>query len=157
MKRYNHLWSKIIEFENILTAARQAQRGKRFRENVLDFNYNLETELIQLKKELETKTYQPGEYRTFEIVEPKRRLISAAPYRDRVVHHALCNIIVPIFDRTFFLCAKSAKKTGWVFYSPRFVIEKPGFWGVKLVLSFSLHPSGVSAITMPISAIAGAL
>jgi len=101
MKRYGNLWHQIIAFENLLNAARQAQRGKRFRHNVLTFNYNLETELFQLKTELEQKTYQPGTYKTFEIVEPKRRLISAAPYRDRVVHHALCNIIVPIFERTF--------------------------------------------------------
>jgi len=101
MKRYGNLWYQIIAFENLLNAARQAQRGKRFRHNVLTFNYNLETELFQLKTELAQKTYQPGIYKTFEIVEPKRRLISAAPYRDRVVHHALCNIIVPIFERTF--------------------------------------------------------
>ncbi|MFB2934946.1 reverse transcriptase domain-containing protein [Aerosakkonemataceae cyanobacterium BLCC-F154] len=101
MKRSNNLWQQIIEFENILQAARQAQRGKRFRDNVLAFNYNLEIELARIKKELETKTYHPGAYKTFEIMEPKRRMISAAPYRDRVVHHALCNIIVPIFDRTF--------------------------------------------------------
>lgn len=101
MKRYNNLWHQIIEFENILKAARQAQRGKRFRDNVLEFNYNLETELARIKTQLETRTYHPGAYKTFEIVEPKRRMISAAPYRDRVVHHALCNIIVPIFERTF--------------------------------------------------------
>ncbi|MGB7442088.1 MAG: RNA-directed DNA polymerase [Coleofasciculaceae cyanobacterium] len=101
MKRYGNLWSQIIEFENLLNAARQAQRGKRFRDNVLAFNYNLEGELLKLKAELESKTYQPGAYRTFEIVEPKRRLISAAPYRDRVVHHALCNVIVPPIERTF--------------------------------------------------------
>jgi len=101
MKRYGNLWYQIIAFENLLNAARQAQRGKRFRHNVLTFNYNLETELFQLNTELAQKTYQPGIYKTFEIVEPKRRLISAAPYRDRVVHHALCNIIVPIFERTF--------------------------------------------------------
>jgi retron-type reverse transcriptase len=101
MKRYGNLWSQVIDFENIMQAARQAQRGKRFRGNVLAFNYNLEQELARLKTELETKTYQPGAYHTFEIVEPKRRMISAAPYRDRVVHHALCNIIAPIFERTF--------------------------------------------------------
>ena len=101
MKRYGNLWFQIIDFENLLQAARQAQRGKRFRENVLAFNYNLEQELERLKTELELKTYQPGAYNTFEIVEPKRRMISAAPYRDRVVHHALCNIILPIFERTF--------------------------------------------------------
>ncbi|MBD2143798.1 RNA-directed DNA polymerase [Sphaerospermopsis sp. FACHB-1194] len=101
MKRHDNLWSQVTEFENIFTAARQAQKGKRFRDNVLEFNYNLETELTQIKHELETQTYQPGEYHTFHIVEPKKRMISAAPYRDRVVHHALCNIIVPIFERTF--------------------------------------------------------
>jgi len=101
MKRYGNLYPKIVEFTNIFYAAKQAQRGKRFRENVLSFNDNLENELIQLQQELRQKTYQPGEYRTFYIREPKRRMISAAPYRDRVVHHALCNVIVPIFERSF--------------------------------------------------------
>jgi retron-type reverse transcriptase len=101
MKRYGHLWHQIVAFENILDASRKAQRGKRFRSNVLAFNYNLEQELLLLKSELESKTYQPGEYRTFEIREPKRRTISAAPYRDRVVHHALCNVMVPIFEAAF--------------------------------------------------------
>lgn len=101
MKRYNNLWPEIITFENLLLAARQAQKGKRFRDNVLAFNYNLERELAQLQHELTSKTYQPGTYRTFRVMEPKPRMISAAPYRDRVVHHALCNIIVPPFERTF--------------------------------------------------------
>jgi retron-type reverse transcriptase len=101
MKRYGNLYSEIINFENILLSSRQAQKGKRFRDNVLDFNYHLETELIRLQKQLTDKTYQPGAYRTFCLTNPKSRLISAAPYRDRVVHHALCNIIVPIFERTF--------------------------------------------------------
>lgn len=101
MKRYGQLWERVISFENLWNSAKQAQRGKRFRDNILGFNYNLESELIALQYELLTKTYQPGRYHTFEIVEPKRRLISAAPYRDRVIHHALCNIIAPIFERTF--------------------------------------------------------
>lgn len=101
MKRYGNLWHQVIAFDNLLTASRLAQRNKRFRHSVLRFNYNLETELLQLQTELQTKTYKTGGYKTFEILEPKRRLISAAPYRDRVVHHALCNIIVPIFERTF--------------------------------------------------------
>lgn len=101
MKRYGNLYPQIINFENIFLAARQAQRGKRFRDNVLEFNYHLETELINLQQELTNKSYQPGNYRTFHLTNPKSRLISAAPYRDRVVHHALCNIIVPIFEKTF--------------------------------------------------------
>jgi len=101
MKRYGNLWPQIIAFPNLLQAARQAQKGKRFRANVLAFNHALEPELLQLQADLTHKTYVPGPYRTFEIVEPKRRMISAAPYRDRVVHHALCNIIVPLMESAF--------------------------------------------------------
>lgn len=101
MKRYGNLWPQITDFENLWQAARQAQQGKHFRENVLTFNHELEQNLLQLQSELQTKTYQPGDYHTFEISDPKPRLISAAPYRDRVVHHALCNIIVPLIERSF--------------------------------------------------------
>ena len=101
MKRYGNLWGDVASIENLFIASKKAQRGKRFRENVLLFNFNLEEELLTLHEELIAKTYLPGIYRTFLIVEPKKRMISAAPYRDRVVHHALCNVIVPIFEKTF--------------------------------------------------------
>lgn len=101
MKRVGYLWEKIVSFENLLKAAKKAQKNKRFKEEILAFNANLETELLTLQIQLKTKTYQAGEYRTFYIKEPKKRLISAAPYRDRVIHHALCNVIQPIFERSF--------------------------------------------------------
>ena len=101
MKRYGNLWPQVVEFENLLLAARKAQRGKRFQENVLRFNYHLEIQLHQLQLALIEKSYQPGRYQTFNIYEPKPRMISAAPYRDRVVHHALCNVIMPPIERTF--------------------------------------------------------
>lgn len=100
MRRYGNLWPHIIDFENLLQAARQAQQGKRYRPNVLAFNYNLDQELLKLQTELRSQTYRPGKYRTFSIYDPKPRMISAAPYRDRVVHHALCNVIVPPLERT---------------------------------------------------------
>jgi retron-type reverse transcriptase len=65
------------------------------------FNDKLAENLSQLRQELRQKTYQPGDYYSFRIFDPKPRLISAAPYRDRVVHHALCNIIVPQIEKTF--------------------------------------------------------
>lgn len=100
MKRYGQLWPQVVAFDNLLQAARQAQKGKRFRENVLAFNDQLDRELLRLEQELKAQTYQPDAYRTFRIRDPKPRMISAAPYRDRVVHHALCNVIVPLLDRT---------------------------------------------------------
>lgn len=101
MKRYGDLWGQITEFKNLYKASQKAQRGKRFKHSVLSFNYHLGDELRTLQQELIQKIYVPGEYRTFRIFDPKPRLISAAPYRDRVVHHALCNVIEPIIDRTF--------------------------------------------------------
>jgi RNA-directed DNA polymerase len=61
----------------------------------------LEDNLVQLQAELRGKSYRPGAYASFYIHEPKRRLISAAPFRDRVVHHCLCNVIEPLFERRF--------------------------------------------------------
>ncbi|OBQ37610.1 MAG: DNA polymerase [Anabaena sp. CRKS33] len=101
MKRYGNLWHEITDFSNLLLAAKQAQKCKRFKPDVLQFNHNLEQELFNLQAELKSKGYIPGNYRTFEIFEPKPRLISAAPYRDRVVHHALCRVVTPIFESTF--------------------------------------------------------
>ena len=101
MKTFDGLYPQICSFENLWQAAHRAQRGKRFQYSVSRFNFHLERELFRLQEELLTQTYQPGEYHEFTIYEPKKRMISAAPYRDRVVHHALCNVIEPIFERTF--------------------------------------------------------
>jgi retron-type reverse transcriptase len=101
MKRHGYLYDQITTFDNLLQAAHSAQKQKRYRPSTLKFNYQLESNLIRLQADLQTQTYQPGPYRTFEIYEPKPRLISAAPYRDRVVHHALCRIIMPLLDRSF--------------------------------------------------------
>jgi RNA-directed DNA polymerase len=101
VKTYNGLYTQIYSFENLWKAADQAQQGKRFQESVARFNLNRERELFKLQDELQSQTYKPGNYHEFTIYEPKKRMISAAPYRDRVIHHALCNIIEPIFERIF--------------------------------------------------------
>jgi hypothetical protein len=61
----------------------------------------LETEILRLERELQSRRYRPGGYVAFEITDPKKRVVSAAPFRDRVVHHALCAMIEPIFERGF--------------------------------------------------------
>ena len=95
------LWEKLTSFGNLYTAAKEAQRGKRFKPAVGRFHYDLAGSLIELRDELLSERYRPGPYRTFTIYEPARRFISAAPYRDRVVHHALCQTIEPLFERSF--------------------------------------------------------
>ncbi|GEM_PF-4224558 len=101
MKAHKKLFSQILTFENLLLAAQKAAAGKREQFYVMDFFYRLEENLWRLQEELQTQTYQPGDYSTFKIYEPKPRMISAAPFRDRVVHHALINVISPLFERSF--------------------------------------------------------
>ncbi len=101
MKSYKHLYEQVCDWDNLYLAYRKARRGKRGRPPAATFEFDLEANLVTLQRELQEKTYRPGAYSSFYIHEPKRRLISAAPFRDRVVHHALCNVIEPIFDRSF--------------------------------------------------------
>lgn len=95
------LFEQLISWENLLAAAKRARRGKRRQPAVAGFELERERELLALQDELRGQTYRPGPYEAFYIQEPKRRLISAAPYRDRVVHHALINMIGPLFERNF--------------------------------------------------------
>lgn len=82
-------------------AWKKARRGKRYTPSAADFSQNLDIELLALTRSLQQGAYQPGAYVHFVVHEPKRRLISAAPFRDRVVHHALCSVIEPIYERKF--------------------------------------------------------
>ncbi|MDX9993066.1 MAG: reverse transcriptase domain-containing protein [Anaerolineales bacterium] len=95
------LWERLVSFENLLMAYKQAAKGRRGRISVAAFEHTLETALSELRNELREGCYQPGPYVSFYVHDPKKRLISAAPFRDRVVHHALVNMIEPIFERKF--------------------------------------------------------
>lgn len=101
LKTYRNLYARVHTFENLYLAYRSARKGKRAREEVATFEFFLEENLVDLQEELATKSYRHGRYRSFTIHEPKRRLISAAPFRDRVVHHALMRLINPLFERSF--------------------------------------------------------
>ena len=101
MKTYKNIYPKICTYENLHAAWRKAARGKRKAPEVATFEYFLTDNLLQLEQELRTQSYRPGPYRHFYIQEPKRRRISAAPFRDRVVHHALVRQIEPIFEARF--------------------------------------------------------
>ena len=101
MKTYKNLYPQICTFENLFLAYLAAARGKRGRPDVAAFEQDLETNLFRLQEELVAQTYQPLPYTHFPIRDPKPRLISAADFRDRVVHHALVRVIEPIFERRF--------------------------------------------------------
>lgn len=94
-------YAQVYEWNNLYLAWHKAAKGKRSGRAVAGFEFRLEDNLIQLQDDLANQCYSPGDYTNFTIHEPKRRLISAAPFRDRVVHHALCQIIEPAFERSF--------------------------------------------------------
>ncbi len=95
------LFPQITSWHNLLYAYDKAARGKRGRLAAATFERKMADNLLQLQEELQQETYAPGAYTHFTIHEPKCRLISAAPFRDRVVHHALCNVIEPLFEAQF--------------------------------------------------------
>lgn len=96
------LFPHIVSWENLWQAYSKAARGKRGKSAAATFEFKAADHLLDLQAELQGGEYQPGAYQHFVIHEPKRRLISAAPFRDRVVHHAVCNVIEPLFEARFY-------------------------------------------------------
>jgi RNA-directed DNA polymerase len=101
MNTSKNLFTSITAFDNVLSAARKAAKGKHENPSVLRFYSHFEENLWEIIAELRGKSLQPGSYKSFSIYKPKPRMISAAPFRDRVVHHALINIVGPILERSF--------------------------------------------------------
>jgi retron-type reverse transcriptase len=110
MQRVGNLWPALIGFPNLLRAAQQSARSKRFQPAVLAFHSRLEDHLWQLHEQLRDHAWRPGPYHNFYIHDPKKRLISAAPYADRVVHHALVHVLEPIFERCFLPDSYASRK-----------------------------------------------
>jgi RNA-directed DNA polymerase len=100
-KSYKNLYPQVHSFTNLYLDYRAARKGKRDQTAVASFEFDLEQNLLQLERELQSQTYRPGPYTHFTITEPKTRLVSAAPFRDRVVHHALCRVIEPLWEARF--------------------------------------------------------
>ena len=100
-KRHPDLFSEIADFNALMRAAHRAIRSKRGKPGAAAFMAELETEVLRLERELLARNWRPGRYVEIEIFQPKHRLVSAAPFRDRVVHHALCSVVEPIFERGF--------------------------------------------------------
>jgi retron-type reverse transcriptase len=109
-KTFNNLFPEICSLENLTLAANKTRKRKTRKESTERFELHRERFVGHLQHELLDGTYRPGRYRQFYIHDPKKRLISAAPYRDRVVHHALCNVIAPLIERRFVFDSYSCRK-----------------------------------------------
>lgn len=101
MKRHGHLFERVIAYGNLLAAFRRARQGCGWGPETARFFYHLEPELLDLQRQLATGGYRPSPYRFFEVRDPKCRTIAVAPFRDRVVHHAVVAVLTPIYERVF--------------------------------------------------------
>jgi retron-type reverse transcriptase len=99
-KRHRHLIDQIITMDNLRDAYYKTSKGKKMTWGYLEFKEYAESNLLLVQQELADGAYAIGKYREFTIYEPKPRLISALDFKDRLVQHALCNVISPIFEKT---------------------------------------------------------
>ena len=101
MEEPDNLFAELCSYENLEIAFRKARKRKTLKRYVIEFEKNLHPNLIDLRNELVFHTYKPKPLKTFIVRDPKTRKISKSHFRDRIVHHALCNLIEPIFDKSF--------------------------------------------------------
>ncbi len=99
MRRVGFLFDQVVAFDNLLRATQRAARGKKEQLRVAHFLFHQEQECLRLQAELIQEVWWPSGFRVFEVREPKPRRINAADFQDRVVHHALCNVLEPVFER----------------------------------------------------------
>ncbi len=97
-RRQDDLFGRIANFQSLRRAAREALKSKRKKPGAAAFAANLETNLLQLERELLSGSWRPGRFVEIELFDPKHRIVSAAPFRDRVVHHALMQVMGHFFE-----------------------------------------------------------
>jgi hypothetical protein len=112
MKRTGNLFQKIVEPDNIQLAFQLARKGKRWQNTIKIFELQEEENLAKIRASLIDKTFTTSDYETFIVYEPKRRLIYKLPFNpDRIVQHALMNVVEPIWE-SFFIDDSYACRVG---------------------------------------------
>lgn len=128
-KTHNNLYQKIISFDNLLEAYLECRKGKRYSLQAMEFAAHLEENLINIHNHLIWKTWVTGRPHCFVVREPKIREITAPPFADRVVHHAIMRICAPLFERRFiensFACRKGKGAQAAVRKLQRFMRSTP--------------------------------
>ena len=110
MKTHNKLYKKLYSKENLISAFKKARKGKRSKKYVINFESNLDKNINLLQEQLKSKTYHPSRLKKFVIRDPKTRTIHSSIFRDRIVHHAIINIIQPIYEKRFIYDSFASRK-----------------------------------------------
>jgi len=110
MKTYNKLYKKLYSKENLISAFRKARKGKSKKDYVVNFESELEKNLITLQRDLRLKKYRPSRLKKFVIRDPKTRTIHSSIFRDRIVHHSIVNLLQPIYEKIFIYDSFASRK-----------------------------------------------
>lgn len=121
MKRIGHITNQsgermtlaeaMADYANVQKAYNKARKCKRYRKDVLIFTKDKEDNLETVRNDILGLSYEPSEYRYFKVYEPKERQIMALPFYDRVVQHAINNVLEPIFNQRFIFHSYACRKT----------------------------------------------
>ena len=110
MKRAKSLFNQIISYDNVRLAWLKARRHKTSKNVVKNFSKNVNKNLLIVQKNLKSKPAILSSYSQFTIYEPKERLISVVPFIDRVMHHAIMNVLEPVFEKQFIYHTYACRK-----------------------------------------------
>ena len=110
MKRAKSLFNQIISYENVRLAWLKSRRHKTSKNVVKNFSKNVNKNLLIVQKNLKSKPAILSSYSQFTIYEPKERLISVVPFIDRVMHHAIMNVLEPVFEKQFIFHTYACRK-----------------------------------------------
>lgn len=151
MKRAGHLFEQIADLDTLLEAFHKAQKGKQDRAEVIAFRQELHTRIESLRSRLLSGTFPFGAYHHFYIRDPKERLIQAAPFEQRVVHHAIINILGPVFERRFifdsYACRKGKGQHAALARAERFVRKHPFYLKMDIRKFYdTIHHAALSGI-----------
>lgn len=98
------------DYGNVQKAYNKARKCKRHRKDVLIFTKDKEENLDKVREDIINLAYEPSKYHYFKVYEPKERQIMALPFYDRVVQHAINNVLEPIFDKRFISQSYACRK-----------------------------------------------
>lgn len=96
------MWKQLIDKDNFILAQKNSRKGKATMTQIISFEKNLEENLEKVRQSVIQGTFHTSQYRSRTIFEPKKRIIYILPYNpDRIVQHAVMNVLIPYFERIF--------------------------------------------------------
>ena len=126
MKRTASLFSQIVDYENLRLAWLKARKGKTSKKSVQNFSRNVNKNLQVIHDRMIASPPVLSKYIQFKIYDPKERMISVVPFPDRVIHHAIMNVLEPVFERQFIFHTYACRKGKGTHAAARYAFKCAG-------------------------------